>query len=121
MFVGEFKFAQEGGLEKLGEQVGGYYDLLVQSWPTPAVATEELLKTKNRLALLNKSDEQMAKLATLTVSRRIEDVVFPIILSDANPHSDRLKMDTLAELPFASQIQIFHVGYGLWMKNAITL
>jgi hypothetical protein len=37
---------------------------------------------------------------------------------DFSPDSTRLKAEELRQLPFADQIELFHLGYGLWDENA---
>jgi hypothetical protein len=50
-------------------------------------------------------------------------VRFGIVLVDYHPESDLLRKaeKQLRKLPFRDQIDIFHVGFGLWQQRATTL
>ena len=41
-----------------------------------------------------------------------------LALVDFSPDATRLKAGELKRLPFADQIEIFYLGYGLWDENA---
>jgi hypothetical protein len=41
-----------------------------------------------------------------------------LTLVDFSPDSTHLKAEELKQLHFADQIELFHLGYGLWDENA---
>jgi hypothetical protein len=52
------------------------------------------------------------------VSKDLKRVKIVLALVDFSPDSTRLKAEELRKLPFADQIELFHLGYGLWDENA---
>jgi len=61
------------------------------------------------------------KIQGLSVSPRIEDLRVVIALVDYNPRATCLDEDSLRMLEFASQIDLFYLGFGMWKKNAVRL
>jgi hypothetical protein len=78
---------------------------------------ETIFKQKLELGLYQQSVQRLSALKTLTLSRRIEDFQFILVLVDYNPNSALLAMEKIRELPFADQIKVFHAGFGMWQDN----
>lgn len=53
----------------------------------------------------------------MSISNRIDDAQFIIILVDYNPYSLRLKKSDLKQLDFSAQIKIIYKGFALWQKE----
>jgi hypothetical protein len=80
---------------------------------------EKQLRQKARLGLLSGlSKGAQQKIQRLAISDRIEDVRAVIALIDYNPRAARLNLERLRALPFANQIDLFHLGLGLWRANS---
>jgi len=115
----EVKFGLNPDISKLHTQLKGYYQSLAGSMEQAASEAELLLRQKLDLDLFQQSKDRLAALRTLRVSRSIEQVRFGIVLVDYNPSSKQLNKgkEALRGLPFAAQIELFYVGFGLWGAN----
>jgi hypothetical protein len=71
-------------------------------------------KEKNRLILCA---DRINAMKTLTFSRDINKFQFILVLVDYNENSKLLDLTSLENLPFASQIKVFHAGFGMWHHN----
>lgn len=79
---------------------------------------QEQLRQKARLKLLSGlSDGAQQKIAKLPISDSIEDLRIVLAMVDYNPRSRVLNHVALSELPFASQIDIFYLGFAMWHEN----
>ena len=115
----EVKYKLGGGVEGIAEQVQRYFDDLRTTLPKFAKELQCQLRQKARLGLLTGlSEGAQSKIQRLTVSDRIEDVQVVIALVDYNPRSTRLNLDALRALPFADQINVFFLGFGLWRSRS---
>lgn len=115
----EVKFGLGGGVEGVTEQIGRYFDDLRSTLPTFSRDLENQLHQKARLGLLTGlSEGAQAKIQRLRVSDRIQDVRVVIALVDYNPRAARLDLDALRALPFAHQIDLFFLGFGLWRARS---
>ncbi|WP_162559759.1 hypothetical protein [Methylobacterium radiodurans] len=115
----EVKFGLGGGVEGVAAQLSRYFEDLRGTLPTFAHELQGQLRQKARLGLLNGlSDLAQAKIQRLPVSDRIEDVRAVVALVDYNPRAGRLDLGALRALPFADQIDLFHLGFGLWRANS---
>lgn len=115
----EVKFSLSGGVEAIADQVAGYYSALVSNIETIAGGVERLLRQKLRLGLITGgSEEALRKLETLPVSTDVKRVKIALALVDYNPHSTLLRLSDIGKLPFADQVEVFHLGLGMWSGNA---
>lgn len=115
----EVKFGLGGGVEGVAAQLARYFDDLRTTLPTFASDLQAQLRQKARLGLLTGLSElAQAKIQWLPVSDRIEDVRAVIALVDYNPRAGRLDLGALRALPFADQVDLFHLGFGLWQANS---
>ena len=115
----EVKFGLAGGVEGVAAQLARYFDDLRTTLPTFARELQAQLRQKARLGLLTGLSElAQAKIQRLPVSARIEDMRVVIALVDYNPRAGRLDLEALRALPFADQIDLFHLGFGLWQANS---
>ncbi|GJE53811.1 hypothetical protein [Methylobacterium thuringiense] len=115
----EVKFGLGGGVEGVAAQLSRYFEDLRGTLPTFARDLQGQLRQKARLGLLNGlSDLAQAKIQRLPVSDRIKDMRAVVVLVDYNPRAGRLDLGALRALPFADQIDLFHLGFGLWRANS---
>jgi hypothetical protein len=115
----EVKYGVSGGVEKIADQVQRYYKGLTDHIGFFANEAEGILRQKLELGLITgESAGAIEKLKRLPVSRKPERVKIVLVLVDFSPASTQLKAKELRQLSFADQIEVFHLGYGLWDKNA---
>jgi hypothetical protein len=116
----EVKYGVTGGVEKIADQVRRYYNGLEAEIDFFADEAEGILRQKLELGLIaaGESVGAIEKLKRLPVSRDLKRVKIVLALVDFSPDSTRLKAEELRQLPFADQIELFHLGYGLWDENA---
>lgn len=114
----EVKYGLKGGVEGLSEQLKRYYAIFAEHAADIAAEAEGILRQKIALGLVSGgSEDAIRKLATLPISRAIDDVRFVVALVDYNPNSRLLDLEGLAALPFAKQVEVFQLGFGLWQAN----
>ena len=113
----ELKYSLNPDIGQLHNQLSRYYGTVAANVERISQEAQTLLRQKIALSLFNQSRNRVEALRTLTISRRIEDVRFVVVLMDYNPHSRKLDTDALKQLPFAEQVHLFYVGYGLWDLN----
>lgn len=114
----EVKYGLKGGVEGLCDQMQRYYDIFAKHAADIAAEAEGILRQKIALGLVSGgSEDAIRKLATLPISRNIDDVRFVVALVDYNPNSRLLDLDGLSKLDFAKQIEVFQLGFGLWQAN----
>lgn len=116
----EIKYGVSGGVEKIAAQVNRYYEGLKANVEFFANEAESILRQKLELGLIagGESAGAVEKLKRLPVSRDLKQAKIVLALVDLSPDARRLNAGELKQLPFADQIEIFHLGYGLWDKNA---
>jgi len=116
----EVKYGVSGGVEKIAAQVNRYYEGLKANVEFFASEAEGILRQKLELGLIaaGESAGAIEKLKRLPVSRDLKRVKIVLALVDLSPHAGGVKAAELKHLPFADQIELFHLGYGLWDKNA---
>ncbi|MFQ5809942.1 MAG: hypothetical protein ACE5JM_10015 [Armatimonadota bacterium] len=114
----EVKYGLNPDIRKLPQQLSRYHDDLDNRISEVTAEAETLLRQKVELGLFVGTLAQLEALKTLTVSRRIEDVRYVVVLVDYNPWSKLLDLDLLRDLEFGDRIDIFHVGFALWRRNA---
>jgi hypothetical protein len=114
----EVKYGQNPDIKHLHVQLAKYHEALGANFGSLVEDAELLFKQKLRLGLVCGTPEQQAALKDIVISPNLDHVRFGIVLVDYNPASRALDLQRLAELPFSRQIDIFHVGFGLWLANA---
>jgi hypothetical protein len=116
----EVKYGVLGGVDKIADQVRRYYDGLAADIDFFANEAQGILRQKLELGLIaaGESAGAIEKLKGLPVSRDLKRVKIVLALVDFSPKSTVLKAEELRQLPFADQIELFHLGYGLWDENA---
>jgi hypothetical protein len=118
----EVKYGLAGGVEGLADQIRRYYNDLKPKITDFAAGLQGQLRQKARLGLLSGlSAGAQSKIQGLHVSPRIDDLRVVIALVDYNPRATRLDEESLRMLDFASQIDLFYLGFGMWKKNAVRL
>lgn len=115
----EVKYAQNGDIATLHEQVEGYYAAVRAQATSIAADIEAMFRQKLALNLYTKTPEQLRAMDTLRGSSDINRFQFVIVLVDYNPHSTLLDRATLAALPFANQIRLWNAGFALWQERLI--
>ena len=116
----EVKYGVSGGVEKIAAQVNRYYEGLKANLEFFANEAEGILRQKLELGLIaaGESGGAIEKLKKLPVSRDLKQVKIVLALVDLSPDARRLNAEELKQLPFADQIELFYLGYGLWDENA---
>jgi hypothetical protein len=113
----EIKFALNSDIQQVHEQLARYYEPIRNNASAIAEELETIFRQKLKLGLYNQSPERLSAMKTLTFSRNIEDFQFILVLVDYNPNSSLLAMEKIRDLPFASQVRIFHTGFGMWQGS----
>ncbi|ESY09162.1 hypothetical protein NKK48_29060 [Mesorhizobium sp. C386A] len=115
----EVKYGLKGGIEDVADQIARYFNDMRTTLPDFVRHLENQLRQKARLGLLSGlSTGAQVKIQRLAISDKIEDVRAVIALIDFNPRARRLNLEKLRALPFADQIDLFHLGLGLWRSNS---
>ena len=121
----EVKFALSGKIGEVADQVTGYYNTLERNIDGVAEEAQKLLRQKLRMGLITSaSKDALANLEKLRVSRDPKQVKIVLAMVDYNPRSTQLESELtkLGELQaarcLAHPIEVFHLGFGLWAKNA---
>jgi hypothetical protein len=121
----EVKFGLGGGIEKIAEQVEGYYEALKQNIRQIAKDTQSLLRQKMEMGLIIGGEKNAhEKLKRLDVSDDPKKIKIVLALVEVNPRSALLdregpKLTQLeAKWELEAGIDIYHFGYGLWKENA---
>lgn len=123
----EVKLALNGKIDKLAEQVEGYYNALEKNISNIADHTQELLRQKLRMGLITGgSKEALAKLEKrLAISKDAKRVKIVIAMVDYDSRSTLLRAQIPKLRDFESTnhlknpIEVIHLGYGLWAGNAV--
>ena len=96
-----------------------YYEGLAANIEFFAHEAKWILTQKLELGLIaGESEDAIKKLKRLEVSTDLERVRIVLALIDLSPDSTQLRIEELQRLPFANQIVIFRLGYGLWDEYA---
>jgi hypothetical protein len=121
----EVKFGY-GEIEKLAEQVEGYYNALEKNIRFIADQAREILRQKLRMGLITGgSKEALEKLGRLNVSDNAKRAKIVVAMVDYNLRSTLLsvqipKLRRLeSEKQLVNPIEVMHLGYGLWAGNAV--
>jgi len=115
----EVKYGVSGGVEKIAAQVNRYHEGLKANIEFFANEAQGILRQKLELGLIaGESIGAIEKLKRLPVSSDLRRVKIVLALVDLSPRAVGVKAAELKQLSFADQIEIFHLGYGLWDKNA---
>lgn len=113
----ELKFALNSDIQDVHEQLARYYTAIKSNTAAIAAEVEGLFQQKLALGLFDQSPERLEAMRTLRFSSDISQYQFIVFLIDYNPNSTLFDPDTLAALPFAPQIRIFHGGFALWQQS----
>lgn len=114
----EVKYGRNRDIRNLPHQLSRYHDDLKNRVSEVAAEAETLLRQKVELGLFVGTERRLEALKTLTVKRCMKDVRFVVVLVDYNPWSKLLDLKALKALPFGDRIDIFHMGFALWRRNA---
>lgn len=116
----ELKLGLNADIQTLHEQLGQYYESVSANLADIAEEAEVLLRQQLQLGLFRQPSGRLAALGRVSISRDINDVRFGIVLVDYHPESTLLGKaeEQLGKLHFRDQIDIFHVGFGLWQRRA---
>ena len=118
----EVKYALGGGVSDIAQQVNDYYNFITPNIESFSVALEAQLHQIARLKLLSGlSSGAQEKIARLPVSRSLHDFRIVVALIDCNPRSALFNLERLRELPFAAQIDLFHLGLSMWQENRLAI
>lgn len=122
----EIKYGLYGGIDKLAEQVEGYYDALEKNISRIANHTQEMLRQKIRMGVITgASKAALEKLGRLNLSHDPKSVKVVVAMVDYNLRSTLLgaQMPKLRRLEsekgLKNPIEVIHLGYGLWAGNAV--
>jgi hypothetical protein len=122
----EVKFALNGKIDKLAEQLEGYYNALENNVHYIADKAQEMLRQKLQMGLITGgSEEALAKLERLNLSHDPTRVKIIVAMVDYDLRSSLLggQIPKLRQLESAmklrSPIEVMHLGYGLWAGNAV--
>jgi hypothetical protein len=121
MCLMELKYSLNTDITGLHEQLERYYSAVKKrtaKQPPDDLATEahNVFRQKLHLGLFDESPRKEA-FGTLTISPRLEDFQFIIVLIDYNPHSKLFDTAPLSQLPFVHQIRLFQCGLAMWEQN----
>jgi hypothetical protein len=78
---------------------------------------ETVFKQKLELNLYDQQPDRLRAMKTLTFSKDIKDFQFILVFVDYNPNSSLRALDNIRKLTFASQVRVFHTGFGIWRHN----
>lgn len=113
----EIKYALNDDIREVHQQLARYYTSIAPQAAAIAAEMQTLFRQKLELGLYRMPQYRIDALKTLTFSPRIDDFQFVVIFVDYNPNSAKLNLQKLSDLPFASQIRIFHSGFAMWQQN----
>jgi len=113
----EIKFALNVDISEVHDQLSRYYESIKPCAAEFATEMQLVFRQKIDLGLYKQSKEHPAALRTLEFSKEIEKFQFILVLVDYNPNSSKLDLQSLANLPFASQIKVFNGGFAMWQEN----
>lgn len=117
----EVKYALTGGVEGVTAQIERYYNHIERNLPCFVSNLQAQLRQKARLGLLTGlSKEAKEKIQTLQISKQLCDLRVVIAFVDCSPHAKRLAAAEaeLQRLHFCNQIEIYHLGFGMWKQNS---
>ena len=112
----EVKYSLNTDIQEIDKQIGKYYAAVSNKIQHIADETEDILKTKIDLGLLNQDSARLLALKGKSVSNNIDEAIFIVALIDYNPNSTlwNTAISKLQQLPFRNQIKIFNCGFGIW-------
>jgi len=113
----EVKFALNRDIGAIHSQLKRYYSTIETKIDDLAQEAQDILKQKIELGLFRQDEGRIEVMKTMSISNRIDDAQFIIILVDYNPYSLRLKKSDLKQLDFSAQIKIIYKGFALWQKE----
>lgn len=113
----EIKYALNSDISELHRQLERYYEATKRNATQICEETESLFRQKLELGLYQQPSERLAAMKTLTIARDHSQFQFVLVLVDYNHYSHLLNYSDLTNLPFASQIRVFHCGFAMWQQN----
>ena len=117
----EIKFALNSDIRQVHHQLARYYQAIKPHAAEVAEEMQAVFRQKIDLGLYQQSPERLEALKTLSLSKRIEQFQFILVLVDYNPNSTKLDLKSIAELPFANQVKVFFSGFAMWKQNVKSL
>ncbi len=114
----EIKFGLNKDIAEIHEQLRGYYDSVAADLERVAEESETLLRQQIELGLIAHTEGRLEALKRVRISRDMTRTRFAIVLVDYAPASTLLNEVALRQLPFADQVDVFRVGFGLWQTMA---
>ncbi|WP_186007598.1 MBL fold metallo-hydrolase [Dehalogenimonas alkenigignens] len=119
----EVKYALNNDIQDADQQLGRYYQYIKTNLDSLCDEMELILKQKIALGLVQRSEEQLAQLKKMKLSRDISKVEMILYLVDYNPNSiwkDKM-ISKAMELPFRDQIRIRLGGLAMWEQSSTPL
>lgn len=117
----EIKFALNTDIKVVHDQLARYYAPIKNNAAAIAEELETVFRQKLALKLYHQSTERLNAMKNLTFSRNIEAFQFILVLVDYNQNSTLLGLENIRNLPFASQVKLFHTGFGMWQNNVTSV
>ena len=114
----EIKFGLNQDIGTIGEQLSAYHASIGANIEQVAGESEVILKQQIDLGLIAHPPARLQAFQKLRISREVSKVRFVVVLVDHPPGSKKLSQAKLSALPFADQVDVTHVGFGLWQVNA---
>lgn len=113
----EIKFALNADIREVHNQLSRYYESIKPHAAIIADEMQTIFRQKLDLGLYRQSKERLDALKTLSFSKRIEQFQFILVLVDYNRNSSKLDLQSLSNLPFATQVKVFFTGFAMWQQN----
>lgn len=113
----EVKFALNTDIAEVHQQLARYYGAIAGNPAGIIEEAETIFRQKLELGLYDQPQNRLEAMKTLRFSQDVDRFQFILVLVDYNPHSSLLKLDELANLPFASQVKVFFTGFAMWETN----
>ena len=117
----EVKYRLGGGIEGLASQVEKYFNHISSNLESFVDGLQVQFRQKAELGLLSGlNTEAQKKIQRVKILKQKERIKVVIALVDYNPRSTILSkaQREVAKLPFADQVRLFHLGFGMWEAYA---
>lgn len=114
----EIKFGLNPDIATIDEQLSAYHASICANIDQVAEESERVLRQLVDLGLISHPPGRLKAFKKLRISRDVRKVRFAVVLVDYPPKSTALNQAKLSALSFADQVDVMHVGFGLWKANA---